>query len=240
MSCCLFYSISHAYKGYEPRLKEKSLKTKACKEQQYFSQNQNFITHCSSKSKIKLNIGVGKSNSNYIINFIKGENVFRFSFKKMCTHHQRAQTADFNQDGKLDLMLPIDCGGVGLAGLNGEVLYFLSNAETYDLVSVSSLLVVQHIHAKNNRIQLVHKEIVSAFVKKDKRFRNFWVYHFLNIQGSKITVSSRKSIWIMYTDKRNRKSTKLLTEREKKRAWQVYVKSKDPYRIRTLGSDQAK
>jgi hypothetical protein len=145
----------------------------------------------------------------------------RVSTYKWCA--SAAYQGDLNQDGKPDYVLHFPSGGCGLGAEYHERVLLLSAAASYVVLTEPTVSPGPEDFLRlppGKGCRIVHTTFVYGEAGKDKRKHNYWVYHMLQIDGDKITLSTQDSRfpkWVLYTGKPNHKNTNQLTDEQKQR-----------------------
>ena len=140
-------------------------------------------------------------------------------------HFHGSWRADLNQDDRVDFVLRFWTGGCGLAALSGEFVLLLSAGDAYHVASWPTWSPGPEdfvdLSAKGICF-VIHTDFVYGEPGRDGKLHNYWVYHLLEVQGSRLkpsTADQRFPKWIWYTFNPNHSAKTQLTEAQKLRLW---------------------
>ncbi len=126
--------------------------------------------------------------------------------------------ADLNQDRKADMIVKLAWNGNGIIADGNITVFVLSGPTGYELTALDQITfdpnALIFLHRKPT---VLHTALIGASSKLTNRTHNFWVFHPLEIQGSRLV---RKSVpvWVQFTYIPSHRPTNKLTRLEKSAA----------------------
>ncbi|MEY4530881.1 MAG: hypothetical protein RLZZ156_1602 [Deinococcota bacterium] len=126
--------------------------------------------------------------------------------------------SDLNLDGKADVIVKLSWGGNGIIADGNLTIFALSSAKGHQLSTLEMITFDPNaLIFLRGKPTVLHTALVSGDSKRTGRTHNFWVFHPLEVQGSKL-LKNQDPIWIQYTNKPSHLRTNKLLALEKQMA----------------------
>ncbi len=124
-----------------------------------------------------------------------------------------AWQADLNFDGKADAIIKFNWGGNGIIWDQNYTTFALSSPVGYKLTTISTITFDPSALIRlNGKATILHTSLVSVLFPANKKFaeryHNYWVFHPLEIRGTKI-LKNQAAAWVQYTYKPSHRHAQL-------------------------------
>ena len=140
-------------------------------------------------------------------------------------------SGDFNGDGVPDFMAIKPGSGCGIAGENCTGVFAFSDNGGYRFTRVRTMGLGPHALVQDPQIKsfrLIQTSLRAA-QSSDGRIHSFWVHRFYKWEGYSFrSDTGLPPIWIQYLNRPNHEATKLLSAKQKLKAWGDDAASESP------------
>jgi hypothetical protein len=142
-------------------------------------------------------------------------------------------SGDLNMDGKEDVLVLINYGGVGLAAEYTDTIFFLSNKngfKAYHAMTMGGARKWLVSLGKSHGAGFIFSSLAEANRCLDGLHHNFFVYNLFEIKGDELILNNEMlpdfPAWIQLKNSSNFTPTQLLNEAMKAHIWSEVIKEK--------------